>query len=430
MGGATCDYEPTEVEKKFYDRLGKDARVTLQTKPNELDESHTFKLHGHQGEFVSWWGIVRAIKQQSGGVGILLIENKYFDGLTDCNFFQSISISGGGDFETELTKIPDELIPLVLVRVYGVVTREQNKPCIKADYVRVWHQGQFGFFSYGEDHGNPEWKKNAKLASDENPYIHDSARRYYRDHLGPTADQLEILERYYKDETTIEYANFPLDASPRSAVYEPTEQEKPYLERLNKDDQRTVQSKPGEPSQTKFQLRGHVGQFVSWFGIVREVESTIGRRRASLLIENKYFRGEGGGDPVTISIKGGGNFTAKITHLAANLPLLLVRVYGTVVREENNVPVVQVSYIRVWRWGEFKFDNYGEDRGDPRWKTNTILSSNELIPNTRVAVEYYVQRLAPTAEQALKIKSFFEGLERQRKTFDELPAASVETTKP
>jgi hypothetical protein len=202
IGGATCDYRPTNIEKKFYDRLSESARITLQTKPGEFsDESRAFKLQGHKGEFVSWWGIVRDIKPNPNGRGgTLLIENKYFDGYTDCNLFESISINGGGDFEAELTDLPDNLIPLVLVRVYGVTTREQNsRPVIKADYVRVWHWRQFAFFSYGDDHGNPEWKKRLKLPADENPYVLlRVAKSYYPDHLGPTPEQLEILRPFYQ----------------------------------------------------------------------------------------------------------------------------------------------------------------------------------------------------------------------------------------
>src|SRR5437762_11009722 len=160
-----CDMrlQTTNSEKKFYDRLSESARITLQTKLGEFsDESRAFKLQGHKGEFVSlWgriapvpenrvrWGIARDIKPNPNGrAGTLLIENKYFDGYTDCNLFESISINGGGGFEAELTDLPDNLIPLVLVRVYGVTTREQNSgTVIKADYVRVWYWRQFAFFS-------------------------------------------------------------------------------------------------------------------------------------------------------------------------------------------------------------------------------------------------------------------------------------------
>jgi hypothetical protein len=207
IGGGTCDYGPTKTEKKLYDRLSESSRITLQTKPGESsDGSHAFKLQGHKGEFVSWWGIVRDIKRNpNGSGGTLLIENKYFDGYSDCYLFESISNNGRGDFETELTDLPGDLVPLVLVRVYGVITREQdNRAVVKADYVRVWHWGQFAFFSYGEDHGNPEWKKRVKLPADENPYILFGSKSYYLDHLGPTAEQWEMLRKYYRRQTIIE----------------------------------------------------------------------------------------------------------------------------------------------------------------------------------------------------------------------------------
>ena len=133
----TCEYAPTKIEKQFYDRLGKAGRVTLQTKPREFkDASYRFKLQGHRAEFVSWFGIVRDIKRNPDQrLGILLIENKYSepDNYTDCHI-QTVQINGAGDFKAEVGDIPNDLIPLVLVRVYGVVKKEQNnRPLIKAD---------------------------------------------------------------------------------------------------------------------------------------------------------------------------------------------------------------------------------------------------------------------------------------------------------
>jgi len=419
IGGATCEYRPTTIEKRFYDRLSEAARITLQTKPDEFpDESHAFKLHGHEGEFISWWGIVRDIKRSPNlRSAMLLIENKYFDGSTDCYLFESISICGGGDFEAELTDIPDDLIPLVLVRVYGAVTRqENNRPIIKADYVRVWHEGQFAFFSYGDDRGNPEWKKNLKLPPDENPYILMRKDHYYRDHLGPTADQLEILKRYYRKQTIIQFADIPFQDWTPTAGYAPTEIEKQlFLSRMNVDDYRTVQSKSDETIQSQFRLRGHVGQFVSWFGIVRDVVSTIGKRGGRLLIENKYSNGITDDHPQIVSINGGGDFRANVTNLAEDLPLTLVRVYGTVVGEERLGPVVQAEYIRVWRWGEFKFNDYGDDHSNPYWRRSVKLQPDDFSPHKQLSAEYYVRLLGTTAEETSKVKKFFEWLKPDRK---------------
>jgi hypothetical protein len=413
IGGGTCSYGPTNIEKEFYDRLGEAGQITTQDKPGEYsDTSNAFRLQGHQNQFVSWWGIVRDIKRDEHGQGgRLLIENKYFNGSTDFNF-QMISINGGGDFDTDLTDITGDLVPLILVRVYGTVRNDSKaRPLIKANYVRAWHWGQFRFMDFGEDRGNPEWKKNAKLTANENPYAINDGGTYYRDHLAPTAEQLEIVRPFYHERTRIQFANIPLETWGETGLYKPTEVEKPFLDKVGRDAQSTVQSKPGEPFQSGFQLRGHVGQFVSWFGIVREVIHEVSRCGGSLLIENKYFQMGEDKPPQTVSINGGGNFRAQLTSFTEDLPLSLVRVYGRVVREDNGVPIVQAEYIRVWRWGEFDFDDYGADNGDPDWKKYIQLTSNEPVHQTKLSAEYYIQRLGPREDQAQTIREFFQQID-------------------
>lgn len=183
--GGTCDYSPTELEKTWFNRLSKKDRITLQTTTDEKYQSK-FLLAGHRDQFVSWWGIVRDIKRVPNGKGAtLLIQNTYDDGQTDCNR-QTVQIYGAGDFEADLTELPQDIIPLVLVRVYGVVTGEREKrSVIKADYVRVWHWFRFNFMDFGEDHSNPEWKKRQNLPPD--ALIYDlMSQDYYLQRLGPT----------------------------------------------------------------------------------------------------------------------------------------------------------------------------------------------------------------------------------------------------
>jgi hypothetical protein len=422
IGGATCEYGPTDVEKKFYERLDVSSCETLQTKPGEFgDETSSFFLQGHQGEFVSWFGIVRDIKPNPGErSGTLLIENKYYPGVTDCNT-ETISVNGAGDFETEITDIPADLIPLVLVRVYGAVKYDQrNRPVVQADYVRVWHQGQFEFTDFGEDQGNPKWKQNMKIPADITP-SRATQGHYYRDLLGPTADQLKILNRYYAQQTIIQFANIPFEDWTPTDGYAPTEIEKQFLRLLNPEDQWTVQPKPGESLQSSFRLRGHVGQFASWFGIVRGVASRVGRRGGRLLIENKYFDGATDDHPQTVSINGGGDFTAEITDLAEDLPLTLVRVYGPVVREERAGPVVLAKYVRVWRWGEFKFNDRGQDHSNPYWRKSVRLQPGNFVHNKQLSAEYYVDLLGPTAEQTDRIKEFCLWAKPDRKLDDSRP---------
>jgi hypothetical protein len=45
-----------------------------------------------------------------------------------------------------------------------------------------------------------------------------------------------------------------------------------------------------------------------------------------------------------------------------------VRVYGKVVSEENDLPLVAVEYMRVWPWLSFTFIDLGpEDHSNPHW---------------------------------------------------------------
>ena len=119
-------------------------------------------------------------------------------------------------------------------------------------------------------------------------------------------------------------------------------------------------------SEPRFDLDGRVRQLVSWFGIVREVDHPLGQRGGSLLLENKYFNGRTDEHLQTVSIRGGGDFRVELPFLSEQfVPLTLVRVDGRVSRNENGLPVVTPRYIRAWNWGQFNFDDYGEDRSNP-----------------------------------------------------------------
>ena len=157
-----------------------------------------FQLDGHRDQFVSWWGIVRDIRRASTGKGAaLLLQNTYDDGQTDCNF-QTVMLNGAGDFEEDLSELPMDIIPLVLVRVYGVVTgKRETRPVLSAEYVRVWHWFQFNLMDFGEDHSNPEWKKRRNLPSDALIYYLISPE-YYLERLGPTKEEWEQIKAYHR----------------------------------------------------------------------------------------------------------------------------------------------------------------------------------------------------------------------------------------
>jgi hypothetical protein len=195
--GGTCDYSPTKLESRWFSKLSEKDRSTLQTPAGEKYPS-SFHLAGHQNEFVSWWGVVRKIKRSGSNSASLLIQNTYDDGQTDCSF-QTVQLYGAGDFEVDLSELPRDIIPLVLVRVYGVVTEtREGRPVIKADYVRVWHWFRFNFMDFGEDQTNPEWKRRRKLPP--NALIYDlMSTEYYLQRLGPTKEEWEEIKAYHRD---------------------------------------------------------------------------------------------------------------------------------------------------------------------------------------------------------------------------------------
>jgi len=295
------------------------------------------------------------------------------------------------------------------VRVYGTVAREENGlPVIKADYLRVWHWGQFNFYNFGEDRGNARWKKNGTCDPDSTFEMNKQGRNYYKECIGPTPEQWNELKRYYGRRTRIGFSRFR--PFPPDMANTPTESEQEYFDKLSSTKKITVRSRPDEPLHLSFSLRGHVGEFVSWFGIVRKAMPAIFKPGGTLLVENKYFDGAPDETLQTVSINGGGNFTAELTRFSQQImPLMLVRVYGVVIREEWRGPVVQAAYIRAWPWGRFNFKDYGLDRGDRRWKKNLKLTSSELVHQTCVSPSYYEGLLGSSSEQKFFMDAEMEG---------------------
>lgn len=436
MAVGTCEYGPTDIEKPFFLRLGEEGQSTIETKPGELgDKGESFTLHGHQGQFVSWFGIVRHIMRIGWPhSGRLLLQNTYFAGLTDCHT-QTVEINGGGDFGADVSDLPDDVIPLVLARVYGVV-REGNDghSVINADYVRVWHFFQFNFMDFGVDHSNPKWRSRIKLPPDERIYHIGVSSKYYDERLGPSAEEWREIREFHHHETELEFEREGLEPLDPSANYKPSEWEKDYFDDFPANERVTVQTKPGEVPASTFALVGHLDRRVSWFGIVREVTpNAIGKRGGTLLIENKYFKGAGDEKLQTVSARGGGNFLAEVSNFSKELtPLMLVRIYGRVLREENGVPVVKVKFLRGWHIGQYNFDDYGEDHTDPRWTKNIHLKPSKPIHQNTVSAEYYIDRLAPTPDQAQKIREHFKWLKEQDKVMPEienLPEVTVQEKK-
>ena len=184
-GLGTKSYEPRPNERAFLDRAPKEERV-----PGSMFEKYS--IREKKETYVTWFGIVRKVTvegKEEDAPRTFLVENKYFDGLTDTHIL-ALSFNGGGDFTVKVGRSKERIDPLVLVRVYGKVLEEKDGlPTLQAEYVRVWPWGAFTFIkAYGEDRSNPEWRKLCKVDL-ERIYSPFPNTRYYVDRLGPRPER-------------------------------------------------------------------------------------------------------------------------------------------------------------------------------------------------------------------------------------------------
>jgi hypothetical protein len=181
---STCFYTPTTAEKQFFAKLG----------PSEITTGsfmQPYSIHHKKDTYVSWFAIVRGMTrdEKDGSRVRLLLEQKYFDGMTDCHIML-VSVKGDGDFLADLeTEGIASIPPLALVRVYGkVLSEEGDVPAVAAEYLRVWPWLTFTETDLGaEDHGNPKWRKLCRICSGRvyNPYPNEN---YYLQLLGDPKD--------------------------------------------------------------------------------------------------------------------------------------------------------------------------------------------------------------------------------------------------
>ena len=205
--GTSIGYEPLKAEAKFYEKLPlserdwaseyiastnpKDARASTETQKPE------FSLSGHVREFVSWFGILRAAEKIEGGYK-LVIQNKYYDGTSDLHI-QTVSIRGAGDFDAIVHCSDFSLNPLVLVRIYGKVTREENgRPLVDVEYLRYWNWLYFNFRDYGKDKGNSAYDKDLDLTG-LRIYSSRVSPNYYSQRIQATREQLDIIDKWLED---------------------------------------------------------------------------------------------------------------------------------------------------------------------------------------------------------------------------------------
>jgi len=171
---ATCDYRPTPKEAPYFRKLPEAEQAT----GSGITE---YSIHGKQGRQVSWFGVVRGVVDAKPGSTTLLLEQKAFDGFTDCHIML-VSFAGFGDFHATYVPGRETIPPLSLVRVYGRVRGEKNGvPELAAEYLRVWPWMTFTFTDLGSrNSGNPKWAELCQLcmpgARVYNPF---PERKYY-----------------------------------------------------------------------------------------------------------------------------------------------------------------------------------------------------------------------------------------------------------
>lgn len=178
-GLGTSFYSPSKKEKPFFEKLERKEQQTGGL-------SGDYDISKKDKTYVGWFGIVRQVEvQKDENLTTLLIEHKYFDGLTDAHI-QALSFNGSGDFTVVLSGIGYEIEPLTLVKVYGVasIPNVESKPQVNAEFVRNWHWGAFTFLmASGEQRGSEEWRKFNSVDLDDiyDPFPNDE---YYKKRLG------------------------------------------------------------------------------------------------------------------------------------------------------------------------------------------------------------------------------------------------------
>ena len=178
-GLGTKIYTPSELEKSHFEKLAEAERTTGGF-AGDYDISKKDKT------FVGWFGIVRKVEEdKEKSQTELLVEHKYFDGLTDTHI-QAVSFNGSGDFRAVLPGNGHKIETLTLVKVYGVaaISDAMLLPVVQAEFVRDWHWGTFTFlYASGQQRGSEQWRKLNTVDLDDiyDPYPNDE---YYRKRLG------------------------------------------------------------------------------------------------------------------------------------------------------------------------------------------------------------------------------------------------------
>jgi len=178
-GLGTSVYPPSKKERPFFEKLAPD-----EIKTGGL--AGDYDITKRSGRYVGWFGIVREIEENGASrQTVLTVEHKYFDGLTDTHI-QAVSFNGSGDFLAVLRGLEHKIPLLSLVKVYGTVAPAAagDLPRVNAEFVRVWHWGNFTFLAaWGKQRGSEQWRKLNQIDLDDIYEPHPS-RTYYEERLG------------------------------------------------------------------------------------------------------------------------------------------------------------------------------------------------------------------------------------------------------
>ena len=144
-----------------------------------------------------------------------------------------------------------------------------------------------------------------------------------------------------------------------------------------------------------YSLDGQAGEYVGWFGIVREIAPDPQAPRTTLLIQHLWSDGLTDLHQQVVSYYGAGDFSAVVAGPAPAIPkLALVHCYGRVAKGTAGVPVLTADYVRVWTWGTFSFMDYGPDKSNPKWVAVRQVAGDDAY-DARPDRAFYEKRLGP-----------------------------------
>jgi hypothetical protein len=189
--------------------------------------------------------------------------------------------------------------------------------------------------------------------------------------------------------------------------YEPTSKELPFFNKIPK--KKDFADDKDRDKYSKI-LMHKTGEYINWFGILREVVKNKKKNITELIIEMKYFDGQTDLHLQVVSLYGGGDFKILVPGLKSNIPRLsLLCIYGTIVGKTDEFPIVKPEYMRVWDWGLFTFMDYGKDMSNPKWVKMREIKYQRVY-SSRPDNKYYEDRLGKRdnsgQKQLLKTEMF------------------------